>query len=163
MDEFTLNEALKLAVTTEQIGAKVYTRFARKFADHKEIAGVFSQLAKDERVHESQFQVLLDRNPRAAETASQYGEDEYLRATAISGFFKDEAFDNLEKIEKPKDALANAFAMERATLLFYQAIRDRIGADTALDEVIQAEKSHLTALMRVILADADFRSLSDKW
>ena len=60
-------------------------------------------------------------------------------------------------------ALANAFAMERATLLFYQAIRDTIGADTALDEVITAEKSHLTTLMRVILADAEFRSLSDKW
>ncbi len=163
MDEFTLHEALKLAVTTEQIGAKVYTRYASKFAGQGKIAEVFAQLARDERAHESQFQALLDRNPRPAETGSRYGEDEYLRATAISEFFRDDAFIDLEKIEKPKDALANAFAMEKATLLFYQAIRDRVGPDTALDEVIEAEKSHLTALMRVILSDAEFRSLGDKW
>jgi hypothetical protein len=39
--------------------------------------------------------------------------------------------------------------MEKATLLFYQAIRDRIGPDTDLDEVSEAEKSHLTALVMV--------------
>jgi len=163
MDDFTLHEALKLAVTTEQIGAKVYTRLAKKFGSDKDIAEVFSRLAKDERAHESQFQALLDQNPKTAETPGRFGVDEYLRATAISEFFKDETFDNFDKIEEPTDALANALAMERATLLFYQAIRDTIGDNTALAEVIKAEKSHLTTLMRVILADAKFRGLSDKW
>ena len=41
MDDFTLNDALKLAVTTEQIGAKLYTRFAEKFAANEEIAKTF--------------------------------------------------------------------------------------------------------------------------
>jgi rubrerythrin len=163
MDDFTLHEALKLAVTTEQIGAKVYTRLAKKFAGEKDIAEVFSKLAKDERAHESQFQALLDQNPNTAETPGRHGVDEYLRATAISEFFRDEACDRFDKIEEPTDALANALAMERAALLFYQAIRDTIGADTALDQVIEAEKNHLTTLMRVILADAKFRGLSDTW
>ena len=47
MDDFTLHEALKLAVKTEQIAEKVYTRFAKKFADNKEVAEVFERLAKD--------------------------------------------------------------------------------------------------------------------
>ena len=163
MDDFTLHEALKLAVTTEQIGAKVYTRLAKKFGSEKDIAEVFSQLAQDERAHESQFQALLDQNPKTGDAPGRFEVDEYLRATAISEFFKDEAFDNFDKIQEPADALTRALAMERAALLFYQAIRDTIGADTALDAVIEAEKNHLTTLMRVILADAKFRGLSDKW
>lgn len=163
MDDFTLHEALKLAVKTEQIGEKLYTRFAKKFADNEKVAEVFSRLAKDERVHESQFQALLDKNPKTEGAAGRYEEDEYLRATAISEFFKDDAFDELDKIETPKDALAKAVALEKTTLLFYQAIRDSVGPDTALDELINAEKSHLTTLMKVILTNAEFRGLSDKW
>jgi len=163
MDEFTLHEALKLAVKTEQIGEKLYTRFAKKFAGDEKVAEVFERLAKDERVHESQFQALLDRSPRTEGSAGRYEEDEYLRATAISEFFKDDAFDKLDQIETPQDALAKAVALERTTLLFYQAIRDSVGPGTALDELITAEKSHLTTLMKVVLTNAEFRGLGDKW
>jgi rubrerythrin len=163
MDDFTLHEALKLAVKTEQIGEKVYTRFAKKFADNKEVAEVFERLAKDERVHESQFQALLDRTPKNEGAAGRYEEDDYLRATAISEFFKGDVFESLAKVETPSDALANAVGLERATLLFYQAIRDKVGPNTALDELIEHEKDHLTTLMKVAMTDAKFRGLTDKW
>jgi rubrerythrin len=163
MDELTLHEALKLAVKTEQIGEKLYTRFAKKFAENDKVAEVFARLAKDESVHESQFQALLDRNPKIEGAAGRFEEDEYLRATAISEFFKDDVFDKLDEIETPKDALAKAVALERTTLLFYQAIRDSVGPGTDLDELIQHEKSHLTTLMKVVLTNAEFRGLGDTW
>ncbi len=35
--------------------------------------------------------------------------------------------------------------------------------DFTLDEVIKAQKGHLTTLMKVVLSDAEFRGLSDRW
>jgi len=59
--------------------------------------------------------------------------------------------------------LIKAVRLEKATLLFYHALRDNIGKQTSLDEIIAAEKTHLTTLMKVILTDARFRGLGDTW
>jgi rubrerythrin len=163
MDEFTVHDALRLAVTTEEIGAKVYRRFAEKFADQHELAEIFAKLARDEQLHQAQFRALLDQHPRTNEELGRYGVDEYLRATAISEFFGKKAVDRLKEAQDPEEALKNAVGLEKATLLFYQAIRDTIGESPALDEIIQIERSHLTTLMKVILTDARFRGLSDRW
>ena len=163
MDEFTVHDALQLALTTEQIGRKVYTRFAERFADQSEVAEIFKRLARDENLHEAQFQTLLDQHPRTDEDLGRYGVDEYLRATAISEFFGKDALDRLEKVEEPGDALNCAVGLEKASLLFYQAIRDTIGESPALDEIIKTEKSHLTTLMKIVLSDARFRGLTDRW
>jgi rubrerythrin len=133
------------------------------FAGRDDIAGMFDKLARDERTHESQFQKLLDRNPRPEGEENPYGHAEYLRATAISRFFSKSAIGDLEEIRTPRDALAHAYELERATLLFYYALRDAIGEDTDLDEIIAAEKDHLTTLMKVVLSDAEFRGLADRW
>lgn len=162
MDDFTLHDALQLAVMTEQIGAKLYARFANRFAAQGEIGEIFARLAGDERLHESQFQSLLDQNPRKDEDVGRFGVDDYLRVTAISEFFGKDAVDRLKEVETAGDALLSAVRLEKATLLFYQALRDRIGATPALDELIDAEKSHLTTLMKVILTDARFRALADR-
>jgi hypothetical protein len=71
--------------------------------------------------------------------------DEYLRATAISEFFGKDTFDDVADIQTLDDALAHAISLEKATLLFYQALRDNIGG-TVLDLVIEAEKRHLASL-----------------
>jgi len=163
MDEFTLHDALQLAVTTEQLGRKVYRRFAEKFAEQKDIAEIFSRLAKDEALHEGQFQAILEQNPRKEDEPDRYGVDEYLRVTAISEFFNEDAMHDLERVKTAGDALVKAVRLEKATLLFYHALRDSIGTKTALDEIIAAEKTHLTTLMKVILTDARFRGLGDTW
>jgi rubrerythrin len=163
MDDFTLHDALQIAVMTEQLGAKVYTRFAKRFADDKGIAEVFTKLAGEEQFHERYFQSLLDQNPRTEKEVGRFGVDEYLRATAISEFFGKDAMNKLKEVATPGEALAQAVRLEKATLLFYHALRDNLGASTALDELINAEKSHLTTLMKVVLTDARFRGLSDTW
>jgi rubrerythrin len=163
MDEFTLHDALQIAVMTEQLGAKVYSRYAERFADNKEVAEVFAKLAGEEESHERYFQSLLDQNPRSERDVGRFGVDEYLRATAISEFFGKNALDKLKEVASPGEALTQAVRLEKATLLFYHALRDSLGASTALDELIKAEKSHLTTLMKIVLTDARFRGLSDTW
>jgi rubrerythrin len=163
MDEFTLHDALQIAVMTEQLGEKLYARFAKRFADDKEIAEVFAKLAAEEVAHGSYFQSLLDQNPPNEKEKGRYGVDEYLRATAISEFFGHGALDRLREVKTPGEALVQAVRLEKATLLFYHALRDHLGANTALDDLINTEKSHLTTLMKVVLTDARFRGLSDTW
>jgi rubrerythrin len=163
MDEFTLHDALEIAVMTEQLGEKVYSRFAKRFADDREVAEVFAKLAAEEVAHGQYFQLLLDQNPRTEKEVGRFGVDEYLRATAISEFFGKDALDKLKQVQTPGEALAQAVRLEKATLLFYHALRDHLGANTALDELINTEKTHLTTLMKVVLTDARFRGLSDSW
>ena len=120
-------------------------------------------MAADERAHEHQFQKLLDNNPLTEGDAGRFEVNDYVKATAISEYFRKDSFRNLEGVETERDALAKAFGLEKATLLFYHALRDTIGEGTALDSLIEAEKSHLSTLMTVIMTDAKFRGLSDEW
>jgi rubrerythrin len=161
MENLTLRKAIELAVATEELGARHYQELAKKFAGQGEVASVFEHLAEDEVSHEAQFRALLKEVPEDKQVA---GDDEsglLLRAAATSQFFDKKALE--ENIETPADALAKALAFERSTLFYYQSIRDVLGESPQLDEMIQAEKSHVTTLMKVILSDAEFRGLADPW
>jgi rubrerythrin len=163
MQDLTLRKSVELAITTEQLGADFYARMERKFSNQKELREIFAQLVKDEKAHEAQFKTILKGIPEEPIEQQQYELYQYLRATAISEFFRDDAFKNLDSIKTADDALGRSLAFEKSTLQFYQAIRDILGKNQALDEIINAEKTHVIALMKVITADAKFRGLGDKW
>ena len=160
--DFTVRNALELAVGTEQNGAKFYAKMAKKFSDQGDVAEVFTRLARDEVDHEAQFKALLDQHEEPGTGAVTAG-SEFLRATTISSFFQQDAFHDVDAIRTPQDALENAFSLEKATLLFYEALLDTLGDDASLSAIIQAEKEHVVALMKVILTGAKFRGLGDKW
>ena len=162
-EDLTLRESIQLAVTTEQIGCKFYERLARKFADDKDVADVFSQLAKDEKAHEKQFELLLDKVPQEEIQPERYEVYQFLRATAISEFFRKDYFTRVDEISTPADALGKALAFEKATLLYYQAIRDVLGENKQLDAIIKAERNHVMAIARIVVTDARFRGLSDSF
>jgi rubrerythrin len=162
-EDLTLRECIQLAVTTEQIGCKFYERLARKFADDEDVADVFSQLAEDEKAHEKQFKLLLDEVPKEAIQPERYELHQFLRATAISEFFRKDYFERVDEISTPADALGKALAFEKATLLYYQAIRDVLGENQQLDAIIKAERSHVVAIAQIVVADARFRALSDSF
>jgi rubrerythrin len=160
-EDLTLRECVQLAVKTEEIGSRFYERLAGKFADDEDVADVFSQLAKDEKAHEKQFTRLLENVPKEALQPERYEVHQYLRATAISEFFRADYFKQADEITTPTEALARALAFEKATLLYYKAIRDVLGENKELDAIIKAERNHLMAIARIIVTDARFRGLSD--
>ena len=163
MEDLNLHKSLKLAVKTEQLGAQFYERMARKFSSDKEISDIFSQLSKDEKLHEAQFKKLIESAPSEEEGSSNYEVDQYVRAIAVSEFFRIEEFKKMEEIKGREEALGAALAFEKSTLLFYQALKENLGESKQLDEIIKAEKSHITSLARVLVTDADFRGIRDKW
>ena len=163
IEGLTLRKAIQLAITIEQMGADFYKRMERKFGDQDNLKEIFGQLVKDEIAHEAQFKVILKNTPETENEQQQYELYQFLRATAISEFFREDYFTKMKEITGPAEALGKALAFEKSTLQFYHAIKDIIGESESLDAIIKAERSHVLALMKVIVSDAKFRGLGDKW
>ena len=163
MEDWNLRKAIELAITTEQMGADFYARLERKFGDQPELKEVFARLVKDEKAHEAQFKAILDRLPDDVDQKRDYEQWQFLRATAISEFFREDAFKDTDRIDSIENALGRALSFEKSTLQYYQAIRDLIGASPQLDDIIEAERGHVVGLMRVIVADGKFRGVGDKF
>jgi rubrerythrin len=162
-EDLTLKQSVELAITTEQVGREFYQKMAKKFGDSADVSAVFAQLAKDEEVHEEQFKKLLEHLPAEAEEAKNEELYQFLRATAISEFFQKDYFKNADSIGSTAEALGTALSLEKSTLQYYQAIRAVLGENKQLDAIINAEKNHVLALVRIIPTDAKFRGLGDKF
>jgi rubrerythrin len=161
--DFTLHEAVELAITTEQLGADFYERMARRFGDDEELGEIFARLAKDEKAHEAQFKEFLKTVPEKDEEPKRYEEHQFLRATAISRFFRKEAFKDTADIEDRDEALGRALEFEKDTLQYYRAMDEAFGGSDALKQLAEAEHQHVLTLMKVIMAEARFRGLQDTW
>jgi rubrerythrin len=68
-----------------------------------------------------------------------------------------------KKIKSKGDAMRTVFELEKATLQYYQALKEVLGENDTLEAIIQAEKEHLMKAMQYVVTDARFRGLSDKW
>jgi rubrerythrin len=164
MENLTLHKIVRLAVSTEQVGERFYTRLAKRFADNADVAAVFARLAKDETAHAAYFETLLSKAPATNEDLTGFEVGDYLRATAVGQFFKQEELENIETIKTAEDALFAAANLERQTLMFYQALAETLDKnDPVMQDIINEEKEHLTAVMKVLMTGAKFRTLSDKW
>jgi rubrerythrin len=164
-EKITLQNCLELAVATEDAGAKFYTQLSRQFAGNREVADLFALLGKDEEEHKRQFSGLLSHPPEGAALTTAPEKTDYIKAMSISDFFsrRQGPFKDVDKITNRDDALEKAFAFEKATLGFYQAVQDGLGKNPALARVIETEKSHVVRLMKVMITGGKFRSLQDEW
>jgi len=163
VEDITLRKAIEFAIAVEQMGNECYERLARRFKDDKEISEVFAVLARDEIAHEKQLQKLLESVP--AEEPQGYAEKYgYLRAMSLSEFFssREGLTRALESIETREDALQRAFELERSAVGYYTALKDVLGENPILDEIIHMEKEHMVAVMRYMVTGAKMRGLGDK-
>lgn len=157
--EPTLRNSIELAIETEKIGAKYYQELTERFSNEPGIKDIFAQLARDEKVHEQQFSELLQS--LTGEGKIDQKQQAYLKAASVSEFFKNDTFKGIAKVESPEEVMRRAFNFEKSTLFFYSALKEIIGESKQLDEIIEAEKLHVTNLLAVILEDAKFRGLQD--
>ena len=163
LKDLNLRKAIELAITTEQLGAKFYERMVTRFSDEQKLKEIFATLAQDEKKHEVQFKGILKTVPEKEDEPKQHELYQYLRATAISEFFREDYFKKMADADSRDDLLGRALEFEKATLQYYQAIRDILGESSQIDGIIDAEKTHVINLMKVIMTDAKFRGLGDKW
>lgn len=165
IEDITLKNCIEFAVGTEDNGIKFYKRLSENFSDNPEISNLFESLSQDEAVHRRQFSELLNHLPQEAGVSGAPEKSDYIKAMSISEFFSHRhgPFVDVDKIEDGDDALERAFNLEKDTLGFYQAVQDVLGENSVFTQVIEAEKSHVTRLMKAIIAGEKFRSLQDKW
>lgn len=165
IEDISLKGCIEFAVATEDVGAKFYGRLARKFAGNQEVSNLFELLGKDEEVHKRQFSELLNKLPEEPGVSHSPEKSEYVRAMSISEFFSHDQgpFADIDKVENRDDALGKVFGFEKATLGFFQAVQDLIGENPILNQVIAAEKNHITRIMKVMITGEKFRSLQDQW
>jgi rubrerythrin len=163
-ETFTTRKAVEFAVKTEELGARFYKKLAGRFSDKAELKELFKTLAKDEAAHEGQFRRLLEETP-PDEGVSTGPEFDYLRAMSLSQFFmgKKGLKKQYKKIKSKGDAMRAVFELEKATLQYYQALKEVLGENDTLEAIIQAEKAHLMKAMQYVVTDARFRGLSDRW
>ena len=165
LEEFTVTAAIEFAMATEDMGARVYSKLAKRFSDQEEISAAFSLLAKDEKAHRAQFQSLLNDVPPEKGVMTKDERSRYLRAMAMSEFFGGDAglIGKLDKAESLQEVLVDVLGFEKATLGYYLAVKDVLGETAALDNIIQAEKSHIVRLMKYILTDEKMKGLADTY
>ncbi|MCP4633694.1 MAG: ferritin family protein [candidate division Zixibacteria bacterium] len=163
--ELTLERCVEFAISTEENGAKFYNQLAEKFGNNKDVADLFTRLSQDEEVHKKQFSKLLKELPNAQAAPLRDMDFDYIVAMSSSEFFSyDEGpFKNIERVKTQDDALGAAFELEKATLSFYNAVKEYLGENNILNHIIEAEKGHVVAIMKVMVTGGKFRSLQDKW
>jgi rubrerythrin len=163
--DLSLKSCVEFAIATEETGARFYARLAGNFAGNQELASIFQLLGHDEEVHKGQFSELLNNLPAVTSASNKPETADYVRAMSMSEFFSGDKgpLANIDKVKSRDDALEKVFGFEKATLGFYQAVKDLMGENSILNRIIEAEKSHITRLIKIMITGERFRSLQDVW
>lgn len=165
LNNLTRSGCIEFAVATEEYGAETYAHLAEKFSRDPETSKIFSRLSEDERIHKQQFSNLLGEASKES-TAPPQEEAKYLQAMSYITFFSKYKgpFKDIDEVKDRDDALMVALEFEKATLGFYRAVEEVDGSSEVLSAVIDAEKSHIIALMKALLVEGSkFRGLQDDW
>jgi rubrerythrin len=159
----TPQTCVEFAVKTEELGAQMYRDLAARFSSDAELRELFAALAADEVEHGERFRGLQDRvGPRREPLSAE--QDEYLRAMSMSEVFDTEALARrVDGIRTREDALERALHLEKATLAYYQAMREVLGPDDVLDALIAVEKKHVIKVMHLMMTGAKFRGFADAY
>lgn len=156
MSTLSVQSAIQRAVKAEELGVKHYSELARKYSDNFELKEAFELLAKDEAEHKKSFMELAESYggfTNASEEAL-----EYLQIMDIS-----KHFENLDTTAPLLEVMRRALSFEKDSVLFYDALRDAVGKNDALDSIIDFEKGHVRKLMQYILMESKFRGIKDHW
>ncbi len=163
--EDEVREVIEVAVETEKMGRAFYEKMAEMFAEQTDISGLFSTLAKDERVHEKLFRSLLAEVPGCANPQTTKESLSFLKIMVLpETLLSDEgAREKQREIQTPQDALYRALALEKDTFAYYQAMKELFGEQEALNRIIQEEKQHITKLTEHLITGAKMRGMSDNF
>jgi len=152
------------AIKTEDLGAQMYRDLAARFPSDAELRDLFASLAADEVEHGERFRALHDRAVSGKREPISPEQGEYLRAMSMSEVFDTEGLaKRVDGIRTREDALERALHLEKATLAYYQAMREVLGPDEVLDALIAVEKKHVIKVMHLMLTGAKFRGFADAY
>lgn len=155
----TVKRAIETAIKAEELGITFYSELARKLSANQELKSVFELLSKDEVEHKRQFTDLL-KGIKGDVSISKL-DSAFMSGVDIASYFP--AMETVNMNLKPSEILKSAYDFEKDSVLYYSAIRDIIGTNPVIDEIIRMEKLHMTQLFKYISTERKFRGLSDSW
>jgi rubrerythrin len=148
---------MEMAVQTEKGGKLFYETVAQKQTDQR-LKGLFEFLAAEEARHIIDFEAIA-RSVKTGPAEEPYKWEEvvpYLRSVTESRYFlgSGTALSLAKESTTPLDALRNAMAFEKETLVFYTQVRDMVASHNraAVDKLINEEKAHIRKLAAVMEA-----------
>ncbi len=162
--QITLKSCVEFAVATESELGEYYDYLARQCSEDRELADLFRTLAKDEEVHEKQFKKLLEKVSDKDEGLSTE-ENDFLLAMSMSKTFS-ELYGRKEFVyerDQREKLLFELFEFEKATLGFYTALKEIMNDDDILRQIVDIEKRHVVAVMKMVVTGTKFTSLGDNW
>ncbi len=65
----------------------------------------------------------------------------------------------VDEIETREDCLAAVVELEKSTLQYYEALREALGEDKVLDNLVEAERSHLRKATQYMITGAPARDI----
>lgn len=164
IENVTAESCVAFAIKTEELGAELYQGLARKFAADVELRELFERLGREEVEHVEQIRAMGERLvPRFRDRRVSAEERDYLRAMSMSDIFSGpgELTRDLGGIQSREDALKRALHLEKATLAYYQALRDVAGSEEVLDSLIVMERGHVVKVMALLVTETMLRGLAD--
>ncbi len=163
IEKLTPEACVEFAIRTEELGARMYEDLASRFTSEPELRDLFAALAADEVEHGERFRSLRARVAARGEPFSREQGD-YLLAMSMSEVFDTEKLaKGVDVIHSREDALERALHLEKATLAYYQAMRDVLGPSEVLDALLAVEKKHGVKVLQLMLTGAKFRGLADAY
>jgi rubrerythrin len=139
-----INELLGIALKIEGAGYSFYKKLAgRTEGERKEL---FNRLAEQERVHGERFRKILGEF-ESNEENTRFDDEVagYLKSLAEVSVFSEKDADNPP--EKLEDAVRTAINVEKDSIVFYSELINYVPEKSALERVINEEKTHLRDLL----------------
>ncbi len=139
-----IEELLGIALKVEGTGYSFYKNLAdRTEGDKKEL---FNRLAEQEREHGETFRKILKKF-ESDENSKRYDDETagYLKSLAEVSVFSDRNADNPP--DNLDEAVRIAINVEKDSIVFYSELIDYIPEKSALERVINEEKTHLRDLL----------------
>lgn len=147
-DLFSAAELIEVAIREEHTGATFYRALAEKTesAELKEFALQTAQMEVD---HEAKFTALLDRLGVYKPAESYSGEYESYVSYLIEGRIfpmGEDAVEMATRMANDAEAVDQAMAMERNTLLFYGEMMKFVpeSEHPLLEDIMDEERQHVT-------------------
>lgn len=160
----TIKQCVEFAIKTEAEMSLFYDRLAKQCEKDDQIASLFRTLSMDEALHKKQFEIIL-KTAEDEERDLTRDENDFFNAMSLSMAFSD--LYNLKNFiyhkDKKEKLLQDLFEFEKATYGFYAALKEIMGHHTALRDIVNIEKRHVVAVMKLAVTGTQFTSMADNW
>lgn len=145
MESNKLIEIVDVAIRAEEIQIHFFSKLARKFNKNHELSSILETIAKDKVAHKLFFHELINL-AKAHKFNVDESNERFMKTVDLKRLFKELSIvgDNSE----PLDVLDKAFVILRESILYYQGIKDIIGKDKDLDDIIKYCKDHFSLLSK---------------